>query len=58
MIKNKSDFLGIANKCETIARVLARATDGATNDDLRGSLGDALSELNVSAKISLTPAGS
>ncbi|OAX37543.1 hypothetical protein K503DRAFT_227290 [Rhizopogon vinicolor AM-OR11-026] len=47
-IENKSDFLEIANKCDAITRVLARATDGATNDDLRGTLGDALSELNVS----------
>jgi hypothetical protein len=47
VIKNKSDFLAIANKCDTIRRVLARAIDGATDDVLRGSLGDALSELNV-----------
>ncbi|KAJ8591010.1 hypothetical protein M405DRAFT_815025 [Rhizopogon salebrosus TDB-379] len=48
VIKNKSDFLVIVQKCDTIRRVLARATEGATKDDLRGSLGVALSELNLS----------
>ncbi|KAG0697448.1 hypothetical protein DFH29DRAFT_149125 [Suillus ampliporus] len=48
VIKNKSDFLVLANKCETIRKALERATKNATEDDLRGSLGDALSELNIS----------
>ncbi|KAG0693782.1 P-loop containing nucleoside triphosphate hydrolase protein [Suillus ampliporus] len=48
VIKNKSDFLVIARKCKTIRKVLERATKNATEDDLRGSLGDALSELNIS----------
>ncbi|KAG0702979.1 hypothetical protein DFH29DRAFT_829813 [Suillus ampliporus] len=48
VIKNKSDFLAIVKKCENIRKVLERATKDATEDDLRGSLGDALSELNVS----------
>ncbi|KAG0693020.1 P-loop containing nucleoside triphosphate hydrolase protein [Suillus ampliporus] len=48
VIKNKSDFLVIAHKCETIRKVLERATKNATADDLLGSLGDALSELNIS----------
>ncbi|KAG0697469.1 hypothetical protein DFH29DRAFT_856929, partial [Suillus ampliporus] len=48
VIKNKSDFLVLANKCETIRKVLERATKNATENDLRGSLGDALSELNIS----------
>jgi hypothetical protein len=47
VIKNKSDFLDIVQKCETIRRVLERATEGATKDDLQGSLGVALSELNM-----------
>ncbi|KAJ8591056.1 hypothetical protein M405DRAFT_860847 [Rhizopogon salebrosus TDB-379] len=45
VIKNKSDFLALVNKCDTITRILARATEGVTDDDLRGSLRDALSEL-------------
>ncbi|OJA13904.1 hypothetical protein AZE42_07844 [Rhizopogon vesiculosus] len=48
IVQNKSDFLAIAYKCEAITRALARATDGATDDGLRGTLGDALSELNLS----------
>ncbi|KAJ8584434.1 hypothetical protein M405DRAFT_884319 [Rhizopogon salebrosus TDB-379] len=48
VIKNKSDFLELAQKCDTIRRVLERATKGTTKDDLQGSLGVALSELNIS----------
>ena len=47
MIKNKSDFLAIVKKCETIRKIIERATKDATEDDLKGSLGDALSELNM-----------
>ncbi|KAG0692893.1 P-loop containing nucleoside triphosphate hydrolase protein [Suillus ampliporus] len=48
VIRNKADFLVIAHKCETIRKVLERTTKNATMDDLLGSLGDALSELNIS----------
>ncbi|KAG1733917.1 P-loop containing nucleoside triphosphate hydrolase protein, partial [Suillus paluster] len=48
VIKNKSDFLAIVDRCETIRRVLARATKDATAADMQGSLGDALSQLNIS----------
>ncbi|KAG2126913.1 hypothetical protein DEU56DRAFT_982812 [Suillus clintonianus] len=48
VIKNKSDFLAIVEKCETIRKRLERATKDATEDDLQGSLGEALSELNIS----------
>ncbi|KAG1745505.1 P-loop containing nucleoside triphosphate hydrolase protein [Suillus paluster] len=48
VIKNKSDFLAIVNKCESIRKILERATKDATEDDLRGSFGDALSDLNIS----------
>ncbi|KAG1874971.1 P-loop containing nucleoside triphosphate hydrolase protein [Suillus subluteus] len=48
VLKNKSDFLGIIKKCATIRNVLERATKDATEDDLQGSLGNALSELNIS----------
>ncbi|KAG2739544.1 hypothetical protein P692DRAFT_201873094 [Suillus brevipes Sb2] len=48
VIKNKSDFLAIVKKCEIIRKVLERATKDATKDDLQGSLGDALDELNIS----------
>ncbi|KAG2143129.1 P-loop containing nucleoside triphosphate hydrolase protein [Suillus cothurnatus] len=48
VIKNKSDFLAIVKKCETIRNVLERVTKDATEDDLQGSLGNALSELNIS----------
>ncbi|KAG1724363.1 hypothetical protein EDB19DRAFT_1834219 [Suillus lakei] len=48
VIKNKSDFLAIVKKCEAIRKVLERATKDATEDDLQGSLGDALFELNIS----------
>jgi hypothetical protein len=47
VIKNKSDFLAIVKKCETIRNVLERVTKDATEDDLQGSLGNALSELNM-----------
>ncbi|KAG2141950.1 hypothetical protein DEU56DRAFT_911281 [Suillus clintonianus] len=48
VIKNKFDFLAIVEKCETIRKQLERATKDATEDDLQGSLGEALSELNIS----------
>ncbi|KAG1745504.1 P-loop containing nucleoside triphosphate hydrolase protein [Suillus paluster] len=48
VIKNKSDFLAIVKKCETIGKVLERATQDATKDDLQGSFWYALSDLNVS----------
>ncbi|KIK40487.1 hypothetical protein CY34DRAFT_807170 [Suillus luteus UH-Slu-Lm8-n1] len=48
VIKNKSDFQAIADKCETIRQILERATKDATEDDLRGHLGHALSQLNKS----------
>ncbi|KAG1870808.1 P-loop containing nucleoside triphosphate hydrolase protein [Suillus subluteus] len=47
VIKNKSDFKAIADKCETIKEILERVTKGATGDDLR-YLGHALSQLNIS----------
>jgi hypothetical protein len=47
VIKNKSDFLAIVNKCETFRRILERATSDASESYLRGSLGEALSELNM-----------
>jgi hypothetical protein len=46
VIKNKSDFQAIANKCETIRDILERATKDATEDDLQGYLGHALTQLN------------
>ncbi|KAG1836834.1 hypothetical protein DFJ58DRAFT_917550 [Suillus subalutaceus] len=46
VIKNKSDFQAIADKCETIREILERATKGATKDDLQGYLGHALTQLN------------
>ncbi|KAG2035418.1 hypothetical protein BDR03DRAFT_1012587 [Suillus americanus] len=46
VIKNKSDFQAIADKCETIREILGRATKEATEDDLRGHLGHALTQLN------------
>ncbi|KAG1724988.1 hypothetical protein EDB19DRAFT_2043364 [Suillus lakei] len=48
VIKNKSDFQAIADKCETIRQILESATKDATEDDLRGPLGHALSQLNKS----------
>ncbi|KAG1901484.1 uncharacterized protein F5891DRAFT_1222069 [Suillus fuscotomentosus] len=48
VIKNKSDFQAIVDKCETIREILERATKHATDDDLRGYLGHALSQLNKS----------
>ncbi|KAG1841450.1 hypothetical protein DFJ58DRAFT_845027 [Suillus subalutaceus] len=48
VIKNKSDFQAIADKCETIRDILERATEGATKDDLKGYLGHALTQLNKS----------
>ncbi|KAJ8584215.1 hypothetical protein M405DRAFT_866417 [Rhizopogon salebrosus TDB-379] len=46
MIKNRADFSTIIKKCDTIRRVLERATKEATDDDLQGSLGYAISEPN------------
>ncbi|KAG1838165.1 hypothetical protein DFJ58DRAFT_861892 [Suillus subalutaceus] len=48
VIKNKSDFQAIADKCETIREILESATKDATEDDLRGHLGHALTQLNTS----------
>ncbi|KAG2126922.1 hypothetical protein DEU56DRAFT_534411 [Suillus clintonianus] len=48
VIKNQSDFQAIVEKCETIREILERATKDATNNDLRGYLGHALSQLNKS----------
>ncbi|KAG1725885.1 uncharacterized protein EDB91DRAFT_80485 [Suillus paluster] len=46
VIKNKSDFLAIVYKCQTIREILERTTKDATDNDLRGYLGHALSQLN------------
>ncbi|KAG2358414.1 hypothetical protein BDR07DRAFT_284585 [Suillus spraguei] len=48
VIKNKSDFQVIVDKCETIRDILEGATVDATEDDLQGYLGHALSRLNKS----------
>ncbi|KAG2360395.1 hypothetical protein BDR07DRAFT_150332 [Suillus spraguei] len=48
VIKNKSDFQVIADKCETIREIVERATKGASEDDLQGYLEHALSQLNKS----------
>ncbi|KAG1834674.1 hypothetical protein DFJ58DRAFT_821287 [Suillus subalutaceus] len=48
VIKNKSDFQVIADKCETIREILEGVTKEATQDDLRGHLGHALTQLNKS----------
>ncbi|KAG0693781.1 hypothetical protein DFH29DRAFT_1073146 [Suillus ampliporus] len=48
VIKNKSDFQAIVNKCETIREILERSTKDATNDDLPGYLRHALLQLNIS----------
>ncbi|KAG0694298.1 hypothetical protein DFH29DRAFT_1083874 [Suillus ampliporus] len=48
VIKNQSDFQAIVNHCMNITRILERATKGATDDDLKGSLGIALTQLNIS----------
>ncbi|KAG1821451.1 hypothetical protein EV424DRAFT_1556078 [Suillus variegatus] len=42
------DSEAIVDKCETIREILERATKHATDDDLRGYLGHALSQLNKS----------
>lgn len=42
VIKNKSDFQAIVDKCEAIREILESATKEATEDDLRGHLGHAL----------------
>jgi hypothetical protein len=49
-IKNKSDFLAIINMCDVIRGVLEEATEGTTEDDLRGSFGNALSKLSLLAE--------
>ncbi|KAG1768904.1 hypothetical protein EV702DRAFT_1203107 [Suillus placidus] len=46
VIKNKSDFQVIADRCENIREILESATKEATEDDLRGYLGHALTQLN------------
>ncbi|KAG1724979.1 hypothetical protein EDB19DRAFT_1948328 [Suillus lakei] len=46
VINNKSDFQAIASKCETIREILESATKDATEDNLQGYLGHALSQLN------------
>ncbi|KAG2346547.1 hypothetical protein BDR05DRAFT_1057646, partial [Suillus weaverae] len=46
VIKNKSDFQVIADKCENIRKILESATKEATEDDLQGYLGHALTQLN------------
>ncbi|KAG2353195.1 hypothetical protein BDR07DRAFT_1434055, partial [Suillus spraguei] len=48
VIKNKSDFQVIVDKCETIREILESSTKGATQDNLQGYLGRALSQLNKS----------
>ncbi|KAG0693919.1 P-loop containing nucleoside triphosphate hydrolase protein [Suillus ampliporus] len=48
VIKNKSDFQAIVDKCETIREILGRSTKDATDDDLPGYLRHALSQLNIS----------
>ncbi|KAG1724968.1 hypothetical protein EDB19DRAFT_289084 [Suillus lakei] len=48
VINNKSDFQAIASKCETIREILESATKDATEDNLQGYLGHALSQLNKS----------
>jgi hypothetical protein len=50
VIKNKSDFLAIINMCDVIRGVLEEAAEGTTEDDLRGSFGNALLKLNLLAK--------
>ncbi|KAG1768920.1 hypothetical protein EV702DRAFT_713301 [Suillus placidus] len=46
VVKNKSDFQVIADRCENIREILESATKEATEDDLRGYLGHALTQLN------------
>ncbi|KAG1731681.1 hypothetical protein EDB19DRAFT_2027192 [Suillus lakei] len=48
VINNKSDFQAIASKCETIRDILESATKDATEDNLQGYFGHALSQLNKS----------
>ncbi|KAG0708348.1 hypothetical protein DFH29DRAFT_477621 [Suillus ampliporus] len=48
VIKNKSDFQALVDKCETIREILERATKDTTDDDLPGYLRHALSQLNIS----------
>ncbi|KAG0702673.1 hypothetical protein DFH29DRAFT_875054 [Suillus ampliporus] len=52
VIKNQSDFQAIVDKCKTIREILERTTKGTTNNDLRGYLGHALSQLNKSYSLS------
>ncbi|KAG2346602.1 hypothetical protein BDR05DRAFT_946107 [Suillus weaverae] len=46
VIKNKSDSQMIFDRCENIREILESATKEATEDDLRGYLGHALTQLN------------
>ncbi|KAG1821490.1 hypothetical protein EV424DRAFT_1539061 [Suillus variegatus] len=48
VIKNKSDFRAIVNKCKTIGEILERVTKDTTNDNLPRYLVHALSTLDVS----------
>ncbi|KAG1899726.1 uncharacterized protein F5891DRAFT_394263 [Suillus fuscotomentosus] len=48
VIKNKSDFRAIVNKCKTIGEILERVTKDTTNDNLPRYLVHALSTLNSS----------
>jgi len=45
-IKNKSDFLAIIDKCETIRNILETTTVGVSESYLQGPFGKALSTLN------------
>ncbi|KAG2071831.1 hypothetical protein BDR04DRAFT_1154107 [Suillus decipiens] len=48
VIKNKSNFQVIADKCKAIREIVEQATKGVTEDDLQGYLEHALSQLNKS----------
>ncbi|KAG2059284.1 hypothetical protein BDR06DRAFT_1069196 [Suillus hirtellus] len=48
VIKNKSDFQAIVNKCKTIREILERVTKDTTNDNLPRYLVHALLTLNLS----------
>ncbi|KAG2079897.1 hypothetical protein BD769DRAFT_1741610, partial [Suillus cothurnatus] len=48
VIKNTSDIQALADKCEAIREILQSATKEATEEDLQGHLGHALSQLNKS----------
>ncbi|KAG2059330.1 hypothetical protein BDR06DRAFT_1003456 [Suillus hirtellus] len=47
VIKNKSNFWVIVEKCKTIGEILKRATKDTTDNNLPGYLAHALSELNL-----------